>query len=443
MDVNNSDISLIKSKLQAIFNKYQNKWNIIDSDEKIHNANYIPILNEFDSNIFQITIIPTSGKNKGKIISISNSDSKVSIQSVSKVFTLGLALKRKQKYGNDGRDYLKNFIGIEPSFFMYNSKDAIKMAPRDVGIPFTLNPFVNAGAIATTSLITKLNNKEPFTQIIEFMNDCGGMKNELEISRGVYNSEIKYIETNIELMYYLKKKSIMEIKPNFNFNNLNTKKRIYKKRKTLCKKPPKKSFKTPLKIRSGRHPLYFQDNNNTLCIEKSLSTYTAQCSILVNSEILAKMAYPLGNNGINLKGKRVLTPCQIQYIISTMVFCGMYNTSSSWFQTCGIPSKSGVGGGIIGVVPNKCVISVVSPPLNKYGNSYLGTLVFEEISNIFGLHILSNCKYSKKRKTVSSKYVAPKTPDLDIVSSDELLHNIEKCAYSIKNICNTTLKLNL
>ena len=158
------------------------------------------------------------------------------------------------------------------------------------------------------------------------------------------------------------------------------------------------------------------------------------------------MAFPLLNNGINLDGKVIFKDnCIPNYIVSSMMFAGMYNASGTWFQNCGIPAKSGVGGGIIGIVPNKCVISVVSPPLDKYGNSYLGTLIFQYLSNKLGLNILNNCVKKKVsypgakqplKNKINKDFVGP---DLEEVSTKKIIPNIEKCLHKLKDIKKTNI----
>lgn len=462
LNINTSKISDIEKKIQDIYNKFKNKWEVSDSSHTVGNADYIPLLKNMNSNILQITIIPVSGPNKNKIITISdNIEEMITIQSISKVFTLCLALKRKEiseaaDPSKDGRDYLRHFVGTEQSFSMFNSKDAIDLVPRETGIPFTINPFVNAGAIVTTSLVTKHNNKEPLIQIMDNFKLIGGFDENMKISKETYKSEMKYLDHNSKLAHYLKKMSHKERFPKYDLSVLDRISRISVKRSLFRRQPSrcKKSRKTTIKgsqlksllkknksnDRNSKYknhtPIYFQNNKNTLCVETALSIYTAQCSVLANSEMLAQLAYTLANNGVNIKGKKVLTPCQTRYVISAMLFGGMYNASGTWFQQCGIPAKSGVGGGIIGVVPGKCAIAVVSPPLNKYGNSYLGTKIFECISKEFNFNMIYDCNEKCVPEThVTHNYTAPNKPELDPVEPEDLLNNIEDCIVKLKNMC--------
>ena len=471
MNLNNLDIIL-----NNLMNHYYSKWNQPESIGGGKNADYISILGDMDPNILQVTIISIDNPKKKPIIvskymsskyksplnfnssdnTNTNNPEMVSIQSISKVFTLGLALKKHSI------EFMKNYIGTEQSFAMFNSKDAIKIVPyEETGIPFTINPFVNAGAITTTSLITKKSGKEPFEQITDNLKLFGSLKN-IKISKATYQSEMMDLENNTKLVYLLKLLSMCNKtkKEHCNqavYKNIQKSQKISEIRSCIRKKINKKSCKKIKKSKFisnnkthrklGTTPNYFQGTNLSLCPELALSTYTAQCSVLVNSDILARMAFPLLNNGINLDGKVIFKdPCIPNYIINTMLFAGMYNASGTWFQNCGIPAKSGVGGGIIGIVPNKCVIAVVSPPLDKYGNSYLGTLIFEYLSKKLGLNILNNCsgkdipypgpKSKPKPNIIDENFIGP---DIVPVSPIQLIPNIEKCLHKLKDISKTNI----
>ncbi|MHC5738996.1 glutaminase, partial [Nostoc sp.] len=118
--------------------------------------------------------------------------------------------------------------------------------------------------------------------------------------------------------------------------------------------------------------------------------YFQQCSILVNTRDLAIMAATLANGGINpLTQEQAIDNRYVQDVISVMFTCGMYDYSGEWAYRVGIPAKSGVSGGITGVVPGKLGIGTFSPLLDAKGNSVRGVKVFEEISKDFGLHMFN------------------------------------------------------
>ena len=126
-------------------------------------------------------------------------------------------------------------------------------------------------------------------------------------------------------------------------------------------------------------------------IEESLELYFQQCSVLVNSRDLAVMGATLANGGVNPStGQRAIEQSYVKYLLSIMLSCGMYDYAGEWAYRVGIPSKSGVAGGIVGVVPGQFGIGIYSPPLDSKGNSVRGIKVFEELSKRFGLHIFES-----------------------------------------------------
>jgi glutaminase len=115
--------------------------------------------------------------------------------------------------------------------------------------------------------------------------------------------------------------------------------------------------------------------------------YFQQCSALVNCRDLAVMGATLAAGGINpLTKARAVSQSNVKYLLSIMLSCGMYDYAGEWAYRVGIPSKSGVGGGIVGVIPGQFGIGVFSPPLDKRGNSVRGILACQELSQRFGLH---------------------------------------------------------
>ena len=171
------------------------------------------------------------------------------------------------------------------------------------------------------------------------MSDFSGKyKAKTPMSISTFQSEMQWIQTNKKLANKLKKLS----------------EKFHKEKQGGIRK-----FK------------YFQDNNDTLSVDSALANYTSICSVMVNSKILAHMSYSLANGGVNSNGKRVISCKENKLILSSMTFGGMYNSSGQWHQKVGIPMKSGVGGAIIAVIPGQMAISVISPPLDKFGNSEL------------------------------------------------------------------------
>ncbi len=125
--------------------------------------------------------------------------------------------------------------------------------------------------------------------------------------------------------------------------------------------------------------------------EDSLELYFQQCSVLVSARDLAVMGATLANAGVNpYSGARAIDQAYVKYLLSIMLSCGMYDYAGEWAYRVGIPSKSGVSGGIVGVVPGRFGIGVYSPPLDAKGNSVRGIATFRELSDRFGLHVFES-----------------------------------------------------
>ena len=128
-------------------------------------------------------------------------------------------------------------------------------------------------------------------------------------------------------------------------------------------------------------------------IKQTLDLYLQQCSAIINCRDLAVMAATFANQGINpITGPIAINPDYIKDLLSVMFTCGMYDCAGEWSYKVGFPAKSGVGGGILGVVPGVMGIGVFSPSLDKRGNSIRGIKVCEELSQQFQLHIFQPLK---------------------------------------------------
>ena len=401
--VNNKIISNTKLNLQEILESIYSKLKGRYSNYK--NAEYIPILKNIDPNIFQISVFPTKNNsygfenrhyNVGEFKNKNNEPIEVTIQSISKVFNLALAIKirnqknKSKKINKSGLEDMLELIGTEESFMGFNDIKAHQILNGEQGIPFTINPFINAGAITTVSFITPKKNKSTFHQLIDNFNSFSGKNRRRPyVSISTYENEMEWINNNNKLAKKIKKLS----------------EKYYNKKKNIRK------FK------------YFQDNSDTLDIKSALSNYTSMCSVLVDTQELVDMAYTLANGGVNSNGERILSCEENKYILSAMIFGGMYNSSGQWHQKLGIPMKSGVGGGIIAIIPGEMAISIISPPLDEYGNSFLGGQVLLHLANELKFHSQGFCR--KKEL---------KIPDKPIISKNESNLNEIKSIKKLKMI---------
>jgi glutaminase len=122
-------------------------------------------------------------------------------------------------------------------------------------------------------------------------------------------------------------------------------------------------------------------------VNEALQQYFAQCSLLVNCQDVAMMAATLANMGSNpVTGNQVFDFQYIKYVLTVMFTCGLYDYAGGWAYEVGLPAKSGVAGGIFGVVNRQLGISVYSPKLDPQGNSVRGIMVCKELASHFGLH---------------------------------------------------------
>ncbi len=260
----------------------------------------------------------------GNIILEGDYQTKFTIQSVSKVVILICALI------DNGKDVVFSKVGKEPSADPFNS--LVKLEMKETHKPS--NPFINAGAIVCTSLVEGDNGIEKFSKIHNMMKKLAN-NNDIEVNYSVYNSEKLTGNTNRAIAYYLKGAGIIE-----------------------------------------------KD------VEDVLDAYFKCCSVEVVVEDIARMASVIANNGVAPWSNDRIIPEYINKIVKAiMMTCGLYDRSGEFCIEVGVPAKSGVGGCIMAVVPNRMGIAVVGPALDKYGNSIAGTKVLEELSKELNLSI--------------------------------------------------------
>ena len=301
------------SVVQEAYDKYKN-----DTNGK--NADYIPYLAQVDSKLFGIAIVTTDNQ----VLTKGDVTYSFSIQSISKVFTQALAMEAL------GADFVFKKIGSEPTGRPFNSPVAVVDMPTHTG-----NPYVNAGAIATTSLIGGKDANEKWNKILDFYSRAAGEK--LVLIDEVYKSEAATNTGNKALSMLLAKYD-----------------RIY------------------------ADPF------------ESVDIYTKQCSVGVNATQLARMGATLANNGINpATGEQVIKAEDVPEILSTMTMAGLYDGSGGWAWRVGLPAKSGVGGGIVAIVPGKGAIAVFAPPLDEAGNSVKAQEVIDYVAQKLNYNLYS------------------------------------------------------
>ena len=275
-------------------------------------ADYIPDLARVATDHFGIAVVLADGTTHVA----GDADLRFSIQSISKVFSLTMAL------GAVG-DALWTRVGREPSGSAFNS---IVQLESEHGIP--RNPFINAGAIVMADiLIGRYEPREAIAEFLRFVRSLAGDE-DISVDEAVARGEQETGFRNIALANYMRA-----------FGNIH-------------------------------HP-----------VERTLGLYFHQCALAMSCRQLAMAGRYLMMGGVNpATGRSVISPQRARRINAIMLTCGHYDGSGEFAFRTGLPGKSGVGGGILAIAPGIASIAVWSPGLNERGNSQLGTLALERLS---------------------------------------------------------------
>lgn len=298
---------LSKANIEKVLNDAYNKFKDVKEGA---NADYIKELATVDPNIFGIALVTVDGQ----VYTSGDIQSMVSIQSVSKVFTMAKVIEEQ------GPQSVQDKIGVDATGEVFNSITAVeRMRGKEI------NPLVNPGAIASSSLISGTDSSAKWKNILQVHSDFAGRQ--LGLNVPVYISEAGDNLRNQAIAHLL--------------------------------------------LAYGR--MYFDPVEAT-------DIYTKQCAINVSAKDAGIMAATLANGGVNpVTKKKVVSPETVMYTLPVMSTAGLYDDSGIWFYNAGVPAKSGVGGCLIAVVPGKFGIAVVSPPLDKAGNSVKGQYAIKYI----------------------------------------------------------------
>jgi len=302
----------IQAALDAAYTKYK------DIQEG-KNADYIPALAQVDPKIYGIALVTTDGK----VYTAGDIKSEVSIQSISKVFTMAKVIEES------GVEAIEKRIGVDATGMRFNSIVAVEFAQKALGGP-EINPLVNPGAITATSMVKGATRDEVWNSILGFYSEFAGRP--LAVNQPVFKSEADTNQRNQAIGYLMYAYEFIKDKP-----------------------------------------------------LQATDIYTEQCAVNVNAKDLATMAATLANGGKNpVTGKQVMKTAHVAPVLAVMATAGLYDDSGKWYYHTGLPGKSGVGGGLIAVSPNKFGIAVVSPPLDDAGNSVRAQKAIADVSNALG-----------------------------------------------------------
>ena len=304
----------IQKAVDAAYSKYK------DIQEG-KNADYIPALAAVDPNLFGIAVVTVDGR----VYTAGDVGTEVSIQSISKVFTMAQVIQEQ------GLDSIAKRIGVDATGARFNSIIAVEGVRTVIGTGAPeMNPLVNPGAISATSMVTGTTSDDVWKKILGFHNAAAGRS--LTVLQDVYKSESDTNQRNQAIGALMRAYGYIK----------------------------------------GDWP-------------QAVDLYTRQCSIGVNARDLATMAATLAAGGRNpATGRQLIDAGKVPGILAVMATAGLYDDSGKWLYQTGLPAKSGVGGGILAVSPGKFGIAAVSPPLDEAGNSVRAQRAIAAISEALG-----------------------------------------------------------
>lgn len=282
------------------------------------NSQVYPALARVPRDLFGVCVVGTGGN----VYAVGDTDYEFSIMSVSKPFVFALVCQEI------GAEQARARLGANATGLAFNSLAAVEHSADG-----RTNPMVNAGAIATTSLVPGKTLDAKWRFIHEGLCRFAGRR--LSLNEEVY---VSASETNF------RNQGIARLLQSF-----------------------------------GR--IYFDPAQAT-------DLYTRQCSLNVSAKDLAVMGATLADGGVNpLSKERVVDSAVCHYALAVMTTAGLYETSGDWLYDIGLPGKSGIGGGIVTVSPGKGGLGTFAPPLDSAGNSVKGQLVAKFLSQRLGMDL--------------------------------------------------------
>lgn len=288
------------------------------TDDSGENSQVYPALARMPRDLFGLCMVSASGQ----AYTAGDVDREFSIMSVSKPFIFALVCELI------GPDEARAKLGANATGRAFNSLAGIEAMPGGV-----TNPMVNAGAIATTSLVLGTNSDAKWNFIRHGLSRFAGR--ELALNDEVYASATETNFRNRSIAWMLESSGAIYCDP-----------------------------------------------------QEAVALYTRQCSLNVSSRDLAVMGATLADGGVNpVNGERVVSAAVCHYALAVMATAGLYETSGDWLYEVGLPGKSGIGGGIVTVSPGKGGIGAFAPPLDKAGNSVKAQRATRFLSQRLGMDL--------------------------------------------------------
>jgi len=323
-------------------------------------ADYIPELAAADPDRVAVALCTVNGT----VYASGDVEHGFSIQSMSKPFAYALAIE------DHGIDAVLDRVGVEPSGEAFN-----ELSLDGTGRP--RNPMINAGAIATHSLI-KSDEAPAVERIVDLFSRLTDRP--VEVDESLAESELATADRNLGLAYLLHSSAGLDTDP-----------------------------------------------------RAAVAGYVRQCSATVTVRDLALMASTLANGGVQPNTReRIFSRSATRQVLSVMASCGMYDAAGDWFTSVGIPAKSGVAGGIIGVLPGQVGLAVFSPRLDEHGNSARGVEMMQRFSDDMGLHLMEAGRPSRSslRETRTAE-INGRSATIYVLQGDLVLSSIEALVHEI------------
>lgn len=287
-----------------------------DDDGEVSQG-YAP-LGRMPRELFGICVVGTDGQ----IYQAGDAEREFTIMSISKAFVFALVCEAR------GASRVRDAVGVNATGLPFNSLSAIER-----GAEGRTNPMVNAGAIATTSLVPGETPQQQWDFILQGLSAFAGRK--LHVNEEVY----------------------------------------------ACASQTNHRNEATARLLQHLQRIYSEPHIAT-------DIYTRQCSLDVTARDLAVMGATLADGGVNpLTKQRVVSPAVCHYTLAVMATAGLYETSGDWLFDVGLPGKSGIGGGIVTVSPGKGGLGTFAPPLDSAGNSVRGKLATQWLSHRLGLDL--------------------------------------------------------
>ena len=304
------------------------------------NASYIPALAQVPSDLLAIAVVTVNGD----LLTAGSANTPFAIESISKAFNLAYVMDLI------GMKQLRAKIGADPTGEPFNSVMAVELHG---GKP--LNPLVNAGAMATVSLVNGSDSDEIWGNMIHNFNNFANAA--LTVNQEIYKSESATNQHNRGIAWLLARVD---------------------------------GLARRLAGKNGRKGAWLLDSYGYFYNTPPMivDLYTRMCSLNITASQLALMGACYANGGVNpVSKKRVVKEENVPPILAEMCMSGLYDSTGDWMYKAGLPAKSGVGGGLVAVAPGKLAMAAFSPPLDPAGNTVKGQAALQSIIRELNLNL--------------------------------------------------------